>query len=214
MWIENGLLRRPPPKLDGRFFTHPAFQFVAGDGLAQVPDSRAWEESHQPRRLAPRSSRLRGTVHCQVAVESQARFSGASGRSALRHHPDPFGRSSSRRPTPRPYPPSLHGRYPLLRSYEGSDPDWPFGRQPWFPDSRHLNFQPFHLHPSAALLQTRSTPSALGALFCSGFAFALAGSPEPHGKRLSAFPRIGRRRGVVRIGDCGGFQLCRGGQHG
>ena len=74
-----------------------------------------------------------------------------------------------RRPTPLPCPPSLHGRYPLLRYYEDSDPDWPFPHQPWFPDLRHLNFQTFHLQPSAVLDQTRSTPSALAALFRSGF---------------------------------------------
>ena len=63
--------------------------------------------------------------------------------------------------------------------YEDSDPDWPFHHQPWFPVLRHLNFQTFHLQPSAVLNQTRSTPSALAALFRSGFAVSLAGSPKP-----------------------------------
>jgi hypothetical protein len=54
--------------------------------------------------------------------------------------------------TPRPYPPSLHDRYPLLRYYEGSDPDQSFRHRPWFPDSRHLNFLPFHLQASARSL--------------------------------------------------------------
>ena len=152
---------------------HPAFQFVAADGLAQALDSGLSEESHQPRRLAPRSP-VAQAVHCRVEGEAQARFSGASGRTALRHYPDPFAMRLPQLPTPRPYPPSLHGRYPLLGYYEGSDPDRPFGRQPWFPDSRHLNFQPFHLQPSAVLPLTRSTSSTLGALFCSDSAVALA----------------------------------------
>jgi hypothetical protein len=177
-----------PPTQTGRaVFPHPAFQFVAGDGLAQALDSRLLDESHQPRRLAPRSPVLQA-VHCQVGWKPQARFPGASGRSALRHYPEPFEMKSSRRPTPRPCPPSLHGRYPLLGYYEGSDPDRPFCRRPWFPDSRHSNFQPFHLQPSAVLPQTRSTPSTLGALFCSDFALTLAGSPEPPTESSSPCP--------------------------
>jgi hypothetical protein len=97
----------------------------------------------------------------------------------LRHYPDPRELRFHRLPTPCPCPPSLHGHYPLPSYYEDSDPDRPFRRQPWFPDSRHMNFQTFRLQPSAALVQTRSTPSALAALFCSGFAISLAGSPEP-----------------------------------
>ena len=63
---------------------HPAFQFVAADGLAQALDSGLSQESHQPRKLAPRSP-VSQAVHCRVGVEAQARFSGASGRTALRH---------------------------------------------------------------------------------------------------------------------------------
>ena len=74
---------------------------------------------------------------------------------------------------------SRAGLQPRSSRYEDSDPDWPFPHQPWFPDLRHLNFQTFHLQPSAVLDQTRSTPSALAALFRSGFAVALAGSPKP-----------------------------------
>ncbi|MSU62472.1 MAG: hypothetical protein EXS31_08755 [Pedosphaera sp.] len=47
-----------------------ACQFVAVDGLAQALDSSAWEESHQPRRLAPRSP-VSQAVHCQVGVEPE-----------------------------------------------------------------------------------------------------------------------------------------------
>jgi hypothetical protein len=84
-----------------------------------------------------------------------------------------------RRPTPRPCPPSLGGRYPLLGYYEDSDPDWPFRHQPWFPDLRHLDCRTFPLQPSAVLDQTRATPATLAALFCSGCAVACAGSPKP-----------------------------------
>ena len=69
------------------------------------------------------------------------------------------------------YVPSLHGRYPLLRYYGRSDPGGLLRcRPPWFPDSRHSDFRPFCLQPSAVPDQTRSTPSTLAALFCSGFA--------------------------------------------
>jgi hypothetical protein len=156
----------PPTQTGQAVLPHPAFQFVALDGLAQALDSGLSEESYQPRRLVPRSPVFQA-VHCQVGAELQARFSGASGRTALRHYPDPFGLQFPRRPTPRPCPPSLHGRYPLPSYYEDSDPDRPFRHQPWFPDSRHLDFRTFHLQPSAVLDQTRSTPSALTALFCS-----------------------------------------------
>jgi len=61
-------------------------------------------------------------------------------------------------PTPRPYPPLLHGRYPLLCYYGGSDPDRSFYHRPWFPDSCHSNFQPFHLQTSADLCWTRPLP--------------------------------------------------------
>jgi len=197
MDVDRERIAPSPPTQTGRaVFPHPAFQFVALDGLAQALDSRLSEESHQPRRLAPRSP-VSQAVHCQVAVEPQTRFSGASGRTALRHYPDPFGMKFPRRPTPRPCPPSLHGRYPLPRYYEGSDPDRPFRRRPWFPDSRHLNFQPFHLQPSAVLPQTRSTPSTLGALFCSDFAVSLAGSSEPPTESSSPSPVI---RTLLRTG--------------
>jgi len=177
----------PPTQTGQAVLPHPAFQFVASDGLAQALDSWASEESHQPRRLAPRSPDSQA-VHCQVGVPFHARFSGASGRSALRHYPDPCGMQWQRLPTPRPCPPSLHDHYSLLRYYEDSDPDRPFGHRPWFPDSRHSDFRTFHLQPSAALDQTRSTPSTLAALFCSGFALALAGSPEPPTESSSLCP--------------------------
>ena len=38
---------------------------------------------------------------------------------------------------------------------------------------------PQRIQPSAVLDQTRSTPSTLAALFCSGFAVSYAGSPKP-----------------------------------
>ena len=93
-------------------------------------------------------------------------------RTALRHYVGPFEMGPARRRPPRSYVPWLHGRYPLPSYYGRSDPGRPVSRRPpWFPDSRHQNFQPFCLQPSAVLDQTCSTPSTLAALFCSGFAF-------------------------------------------
>jgi hypothetical protein len=97
----------PPTQTGQAVLPHPAFQFVAPDGLAQALDSGLLEESHQPRRLAPRSP-VSQAVHCQVGVVLQARCSGASGRTALRHYPDPSGMEFPRLPTPRPCPPGLH----------------------------------------------------------------------------------------------------------
>ena len=66
---------------------------------------------------------------------------------------------ASRPLTPLSCVPWLHGRYPLPSYYGRSDPDRPFRRrQPWFPDSRHHDFQPFHLQPSTVLRQPRPLP--------------------------------------------------------
>ena len=93
----------PPTQTGQAVLPHPAFQFVALDGLAQALDSGLSEESYQPRRLAPRSPGFQA-VHCQVGAKPQARFAGASGRTALRHYPDPCGMENSQHPTPRPCP--------------------------------------------------------------------------------------------------------------
>jgi hypothetical protein len=69
MWIENGLLRRPPTQTGQADLPHPTFQVVVPDGLAQALDFRASEESRQPRRLAPRSLVVHA-VRCRVGVES------------------------------------------------------------------------------------------------------------------------------------------------
>jgi hypothetical protein len=148
------------------------------DGLAQALDSRLRMSRTSRAGLQPRSP-VSQAVHCPFAVEPQARCSEAAERKALRHYSTPCEMRFQRRRTPCSCPPSLHGRYPLPSYYEDSDPDQPVRRQPWFPDSRHLNFQTFHLQPSAVLDQTRSSPSTLAALFCSGFAISLAGSPKP-----------------------------------
>jgi hypothetical protein len=168
----------PPTQTGQAILPHPAFQFVAADELAQARDSGLSEESHQPRRHSPRSPVFQA-VHSWVANGFQAGNAPASVRTALRHYTDPCEMDSRCGPRPRPCPPWLHGRYPLLRYYEGSDPDRPFRHRPWFPDSPHSNFRTFHLQPSADLRQPRSTPSALAALFRSGLRHAMAGSPVP-----------------------------------
>ena len=177
----------PPTQTGQAVLPHPAFQFVAPDRLAQALDSRPRKSRTSRAGSSPHSPDLQA-VHCRKYARLQARCSGASRRSALRHYLDPLGMESSRLPTPRPCPPWLHGRYPLLGYYEGSDPDRPFRRRSGFPDSRHSDFPSFRLQPSAVLHQTRSTPSTLAALFCSGFAFALAGSPKPPTESSSPCP--------------------------
>ena len=157
---------------------HPAFRLVAStmDWLRrQTKGTEIVRSAAQA--LAP----LTGfpAVHClaPTSLKAALRRTSALSLSALRWL---FGfRSVSRMALPS-YVPSLHGHYSLLRYYGRSDPSGLFGcRPPWFPDSRHLNFRPFCLQPSAVFCQTRSTPSALTALFCSGFASSLAGSPKP-----------------------------------
>jgi len=178
MWIGDGLLRRPPPKPDWRF--------------SRIRLSRAWPpmnwlrhstQGFQKSRTSRAGSRpahldsRRFTVG--LAAGSKQALANASVRRALRHYTDPCGMESHCGPTPRPYPPSLHGHYPFLRYYEGSDPGRPFRHRPWFPDSRHPNFRTFHLQSSADLRQPRSTPSALAALFCCGLRRGYAVSPVP-----------------------------------
>ena len=189
MWIENGWLRRPPTQTGPAVLPPPACQFVVAEGRAQALDSGLSEESHPPRRRAPRSPVVQ-TVHCQGLACPQARCSGASGRTAWRHSPNPVGWEDSPPPTPRPCPPALHGRSPLLRDDEDSDPDRPLRHRPWFPDSRPSDFRSIRLQPSAVLDQARSPPSTRAALFCSGFALALADSPEPPTDSSSLGPGI------------------------
>jgi hypothetical protein len=132
---------------------------------------------------AAQAARLRSPVPRRPTgprPSSPRRLSVAPTRTASRHYVGPDGMGPARRRPPRSYVPWLHGRYPLLR-YDGrSDPDRPFGRRrPWFPDSPLRDFRPCCLQPPAVLRQPRSTPSALSALFRSGFALALASSPAP-----------------------------------
>jgi len=101
-------------------------------------------------------------------------------------------------PTPRPCPPWLHGRYPLPSYYEDSDPDRPVRHQPWFPASRHLDFPTFRLQPSTVLVQTRSTPSTLAALFCSGFAFHSKARQNRRPNRVHLAPNRGSLLRTVR----------------
>ena len=107
----------------------------------------------------PTRSPLAGRSTGRSQTHATARFTGAFGRKALRHYPNPFRSSLCSAPPPLSYVPSLHGRYPLRSYYGRSDPDRLFcRRQPWFPDSRHQNFRPFHLQPSTVLRQPRPLP--------------------------------------------------------
>ena len=117
--------------------------------------------------------RWTGASHLPIASDRALarRFFAAPTRSALWHYVGPREMALARPLALPSCVPSLHGRYSLLGYYERSDPGRTFCRPlPWFPDSRHQNFPPFCLQPSAVLGQTRSTPSTLAALFCSGFA--------------------------------------------
>ena len=178
----------PPPSQTGQAdFPHPAFQFVASDGLAQAPGARRLEAPYQPHELAlcspiddGRSTGLRPSEPKRLSI--------APTRTALRHYVGPCELGPFRRRPPRSYIPSLHGRYSLLRYYGRSDPDRPFRRRlPWFPDSRLSDFRPCCLQPPVLLPQPRSTPSALGALFCSGFALGLARSPAAPAESSSLY---------------------------
>ena len=92
-------------------------------------------------------------------------------RSALRHYVGPCGMALVPLRALPSCVPWLHDHYSFLGYYGRSDPGRPLGHHlPWFPGSRHRSFPPFCLQPSAVLDQTRSTPSTLAALFCSGFA--------------------------------------------
>src|SRR3989441_1628531 len=123
---------------------------------------------------AAQSVRTRSPSHGRPTASEQTqakRFSTTPTRSALRHYVGPREMALVWLPALPSYAPWLHGHYPLLRYYGRSAPGRPFPHHlPWFPDSRHQNFPPFCLQPSAVLGQTRSTPSTLAALFCSGFA--------------------------------------------
>ena len=117
--------------------------------------------------------RWTGASHLPIASDRALarRFFAAPTRSALWHYVGPREMALARPLALPSCVPSLHGRYSLLGYYERSDPGRTFCRPlPWFPDSRHQNFPPFCLQPSAVLDQTRSTPSTLAALFRSGFA--------------------------------------------
>ena len=124
---------------------------------------------------------------------SAKRFSAAPTRRALRHYVGPREMASVRLPALPSYVPSLHDHYSLLRYYGRSDPGRPFHHhRPWFPDSRHQNFPPFCLQPSAVLDQTRSTPSTLAALFCSGFALHSQARQNRRPNRVHSVRHSGR----------------------
>ena len=160
------------PSLPNRTGGSPASGFPVGSrrwaGLGSGPEVFG---GNTP---AAQSIRTRSPSYGRPTASGRAlarRFFAAPTRSALRHYVGPRELAVVRHLALPSYVPSLHGRYSLLRYYERSDPGRPFRhRPPWFPASRHRNFLPFCLQPSAALDQTLSTASTLAALFCSGFA--------------------------------------------
>ena len=160
------------PSLPNRTGRSPAYGFPVGShrwaGLGKCSEMLG---GNTPAAL---SLRTRSPCYGRPTASSPSsakRFSAAPTRTALRHYVGPREMASVRLPALPSYVPWLHDHYSLLRYYGRSDPGRPFRHHPpWFPDSRHQNFPPFCLQPSAVLDQTRSTPSTLAALFCSGFA--------------------------------------------
>ena len=175
------------PSLPNRTGGSPASGFPVGS--LRWAGSGDCSETFGGNTPAAQSLRTRSPSYGRPTAGRRAaakRFCAAPTRKALRHYVGPGEMASIRLPALPSYVPWLHGRYPLLGYYGRSDPGRPFRRHlPWFPDSRHQNLPPFCLQPSAVLDQTRSTPSALWALFCSGFALAGTSSPAPSAESSS-----------------------------
>jgi hypothetical protein len=217
------------PSLPNRTGGFPASGFPVG--------SRRWAGSGEGSEMfggnppATQSLRTRSPMYGQPIASGQAlakRVSAAPTRTALRHYAGPRELAAVCPLALPSYVPSLHDHYSLLRYYERSDPGRPFRhRLPWFPDSRHQNFPPFCLQPSAALDQTRSTASTLAALFRSGFALHSQARQNRQPNRVHSVRPSGRS--VLRTGGslpvalhpglsprCSYFQLlafqCRPGQ--
>jgi hypothetical protein len=167
-----------PPKPSRPISGHSAFRSVWFPiGWLRHSTQGVLEESHQPRRLASRSPVSRRPTVCPHAPTWNGLR--CTGCLALRHFAGPFEMSDSRELTPHSYPPWLHDHYSLHRYYGGSDPDRPFfRRQPWFPDSRHLNFQPCCLQSSAVSARRYPLPPRVQ-LILFGLRHYMAGSPEP-----------------------------------
>jgi hypothetical protein len=166
------------PSLPNRTGGSPASGFPVG--------SRRWAGSGRCSEMfggntpAAQSFRTRSPGYGRPTASrrySAKRFSATPTRSALRHYVGPRELASFRLPALPSYVPWLHDHYSLLRYYGRSDPGRPFRHHPpWFPDSRHQNFPPFCLQPSAVLDQTRSTALTLAALFVRA---------SPCGRRLA-----------------------------
>jgi hypothetical protein len=182
------------PSLPNRTGGSPASGFPVG--------SRRWagsgkcSETFGGNTPAAQSLRTRSPSYGRPTASRRAwtkRLSAAPTRKALRHYVGPLEMASARLPALPSYVPSLHDHYSLLRYYGRSDPDRSFRhRLPWFPDSRYQNFPPFCLQPSAVLDQTRSTPSTLAALFCSGFAVRSQARQNRRPNRVHSVRPFGR----------------------
>ena len=182
------------PSLPNRTGGFPASGFPVG--------SRRWAGAGECPEIvggntpAAQSSRTRPPSYGRPTASNRTatkRFATVPTRSALRHYVGPFGMASVRFPALPSYIPSLHVHYSHPRYYGRADPGRPFGdHQPWFPDSRHQNFPPFCLQPSAVPDQTRSTPSTLAALFCSDFAGHSQARQNRRPNRVHVVRHVGR----------------------
>ena len=155
----SGLNASPPSQTGQAVLPHPAFRSMVSRWTGSGTRHKALEGIAPAAQWLPTRSPLPGRSTGRFPAAASVRFSGAFGRSALRHYPNPCERCHGSAPPPLSYVPSLHGRYPLPRYYGRADPDRLFRRRlPWFPDSRHQNFRPFRLQPSTVLHQPRPLP--------------------------------------------------------
>ena len=182
------------PSLPNRTGGSPASGFPVG--------SRRWAGSGGSSEMfggnspAAQSLQTRSPSYGRPTASRQSsakRFAATPTRTALRHYVGPREMASVRLLALPSYVPSLHDRYSFHRYYGRSDPGRSFHHhRPWFPDSPHQNFPPFCLHPSTVLDQTRSTPSTLAALFCSGFALRSQARQNRRPNRVHSVRPFGR----------------------
>ena len=195
--VDRERITPSPPTQTGRaVLPHPAFQFVAADGLAQALDSRLGRSRTSRAGFRPAHlSYRRSTVDRPRAFKP-----------GIPAHPgeQPCGTTRTLlgcllqicpHHVPTPLRSTVVTRF--FATTRALTPTGPFRHRPWFPDSRHQNFPPFCLQPSAVLDQTRSTASTLAALFCSGFALHSQARQNRRPNRVHFLHPCGCRYGLV-----------------